>query len=198
MRLVEVPVGVGGADDPVPAPGDDEQHGRRRPEDQPGRGQDAVARDDEVDALGRADLELPALPDHRLGLVGPDAGGVDDLLRLDLELPAVFKIADPDADDPLPLAEEADHPGPARDLRAVGGGGPDDRHRVPGVVDLGVEVLHGADEGVAAAGSAPHAAPASGEVAVERQAGAGTAGAGQDVVERDARRRRKAAPRHGA
>ena len=41
--------------------------------------------DDQVDALGRAHLELPALADQRLGLVRPHPGGVDDLLRPDLD-----------------------------------------------------------------------------------------------------------------
>ena len=73
-----------------------------------------------------------------------------DLLGLDLELVAVLEVAHPDADDPLPLAQEPDDARPVGDLRAVGGRGPDDVHRVPGVVDLGVVVLDGADEGVLA------------------------------------------------
>ena len=82
--LSSVPVGVGGADDPVPAPRDDEQHALLGAQDQPGRGLDPVARHDQVDALGRADVELPALADQRLGVVGPHAGRVDHLLGADL------------------------------------------------------------------------------------------------------------------
>ena len=51
-----------------------------------------VARHDEVDALGRADVELPAGVGHRLRLVGPHAGGVDDLLGRDRELLAGLEV----------------------------------------------------------------------------------------------------------
>ena len=67
---------------------------------------DPVARHDEVDALGGADVELAALAHHRLGVVGPDAGRVDDLLGADLEVAAALQVAGPRAGDPLALAQE--------------------------------------------------------------------------------------------
>ena len=51
-----------------------------------------------------------ALADHRLGLVGPDAGGVDDLPGPDLELGVGLEVAHPHAGDPLALAQEPDRP----------------------------------------------------------------------------------------
>ena len=47
---------------------------------------DPVARDDQVHALARLDLDLAAAADHALRVVGPDAGRVDDLLGEHVEL----------------------------------------------------------------------------------------------------------------
>src|SRR5690606_30161687 len=94
VGLVEVPGGVGGADDPVPAPGDHEEHGLVGAEEDPGRGVDAVLGHDEVDALGRPDVDLSAAADEFLDVVGPDAGGVDDLLGADLAGRVALEVAD--------------------------------------------------------------------------------------------------------
>ena len=64
-------------------------------------------------------MELAALADHGLGVVGPDAGGVDDLPGADLDLGVGLEVAHPDAGDPLALAEEAHDPGPVGAQRAV-------------------------------------------------------------------------------
>ena len=113
----------------------------------PVRGVDPVARHDEVDALGRPDVELAAPADHLLDLVGPDAGGVDRPAGPGPRTRApVSRSRTRDAGDPLALAQEADHPG--------AGGAPARRSAaavrasiigVPGVVDLGVVVLDRAD-----------------------------------------------------
>ncbi|SIH57582.1 Uncharacterised protein [Mycobacteroides abscessus subsp. abscessus] len=50
------------------------------------------------------------------------------------------------ADDPLPDLDEALDPDPGRGVRAVRGGGADERRDVAGVVDLGVVVGHAAHE----------------------------------------------------
>ncbi len=99
---------------------------------------------------------------------------------------SVFQVPYPDADDPFPLAEEADDPGAARDGRPVGGGGPHDVHRVTGVVELGVEVLDGAHEGVLAQAGHRTQGLAPGQVTVERQAGAVAGGTRHEVVQGDA------------
>jgi hypothetical protein len=109
MGLVEVPVGVGGADDPVPAPGDDEEDRLLGLQDQPGGGPDPIAGHQNMDALARPDVELAALPDHGLGVVGPDSGGVDDLAGVDLELASGLGVARPDHRESL----EGSNPSPA-------------------------------------------------------------------------------------
>ena len=57
-----------------------------RDRDEAARRVDTVARHDEVHTLGRPHVELAALADHGLGVVGPDAGRVDDLLGVNLKL----------------------------------------------------------------------------------------------------------------
>ena len=141
---------VGGADDPVPAPRDHEQHRRLGADDEPRLGPDPVARDDEVDALGRLDVQRAPAADHLLDLVGPDAGRVDDDPGADLELAAVLQVEGAYADHPLALAEEAGHLDPRRDLRAVRGGGAGDRQHQPRVVDLRVVVADRAVVGLRA------------------------------------------------
>ena len=59
------------------------------------------------------------LADQRLDVVGPHAGGVDDLLGADLDLLAGLQVADPHAGDPLALAQEAHDLRARRDVRAV-------------------------------------------------------------------------------
>ncbi len=73
--------------DPVPAPGDDEEHALLGAQDQAGVELQAVARHHQVDALRGAHVELAALADHVLDVVGPDAGRVDHLAGADLEAP---------------------------------------------------------------------------------------------------------------
>ena len=109
---------------------------------------DAVARDDEVDALGGADLELAALADQVLEVVGPHPGRVDHLAGLDVELLVGEVVEHAHAGHALALAQEADDRRARGDGGAVGGGGARDGERVAGVVDLRVPVLEGADQRV--------------------------------------------------
>ena len=127
VGLVEVPVGVGGADEPVAAPRDDEQHALLGAEDHAHVGVDAVAGHDEVDALRGPHLELAALADHGLRVVGPDAGRVHDLLRADLEVLAGLVVVRLHADDPLADLDEALDPHSAGRVRAVARRGADER-----------------------------------------------------------------------
>ncbi len=148
---------------------------------------DPVARDDQVDALGRPHLELAALPDHRLGVVGPDPGGVDHLPRPHLDVAAVLEVAHGGAHHPLALAQEPDHAGPVGHVRPERGGGAHQRHRVPGVVDAGVVVPDGADQGVLAQGGhlAQRLTPR--ELLVHRDAARPRRQAGHRVVQRETR-----------
>lgn len=187
MRLVQVPVGVRRADDPVPPPRDDEEHGLLGAQDQAGGGVDAVLRDDQVDALGRPDVELAALTYQRLGVIRPDAGGVDHLFGPDLVLTARLDVLHPDADDPLALPEEADHPGPVRHVRPVPGGGPHQRRHIAGVVHLGVVVLQGAHQGVPLQRGRDPQGLAAGEVPVHGQSATVPGRHRHRVVQRDTR-----------
>src|SRR5690606_39217651 len=98
------------------------------------------ARDDQVDALARADLELAPLPRERLGLVGPDTGGVDDLTGADVDLATGLEVLHPGADDPVALTQQVDHACAAGDVGTVRGRGARQEHRVAGIVDLAVVV----------------------------------------------------------
>ncbi len=59
----------------------------------PGVELDAITRDDEVHAFRRADVEPAAAAGHLLGVIGPDASGVDDLLRADHEFHVVVSTS---------------------------------------------------------------------------------------------------------
>ena len=107
MGLVR-PTGVGGADDPAVGPGDHEQHAGRRPQDQAGAGMDPVPEAaDQVHAFGRADVDRAAAADHGLDLIGPHAGGVDHLLRPDLQFGARLKVDRAHAGDSLPFRQNS-------------------------------------------------------------------------------------------
>ncbi len=86
-------------------------------------------------------------------------------------LPAVLGVAHHHADDPVRLAREPDRLGGRADDGAVPGRGPRDGQRVPGVVGLGVEVAHRADQRVVAqAREHPQRGPP-GQVLLPGQAG---------------------------
>ena len=111
---VEVPVGVGRADDPVRAPRDDEEHRLLGAQDEPGLGVDPVAGDDDVHALGGAHVEAAAAAGHRLDVVGPHAGAVDDDGGRDLGALAGLDVLDEGADDALARRAAARRRGPRR------------------------------------------------------------------------------------
>ena len=111
VGLVQLPVGVGGADDPVPAPRDDEQHRLLGAQDQAGVRADPVPRHDQVDALAGPHVELAALPGQRLRVVGPDAGGVDHLPRVDPHGTAGLEVLHDGAAHALALTDELRRPG---------------------------------------------------------------------------------------
>src|SRR5438270_13656988 len=99
-------------------------------------------------ALRCGDVEFAALTDHRLRLIGPHAGGVDYLRRLDLELLAALLVAHHGSGNALPLAEKADDAGPVRDVRTVRGCRTHKRGDEAGVVHLRVVVLDSTHERV--------------------------------------------------
>ena len=140
----------------------------------------------EVNALGRAHVELPPSVRESLGVVGPDPGGVDHLLGAHLEGPAGFQVDERGAGDPLALPEEAGDLGMAGGECAVGDGGAHHGQRVPGVVHLRVRVQDRTGEGVAAQSRRFAQRLLAGQVPVMFQP---TGRAGRDrhrVVQRDA------------
>ena len=136
MGKIKTPVGVGGADQPVAVPRNDEEQAGGGPRDQPAAGVDPVARDDQVDPLGGPHPELSPTTQQLLDVVDPDSGRVDDVARADVELPPRLQVPDPGARGPVLVADEADDPGAAGHRCAVVGRGPTQHHGVPGVVDL--------------------------------------------------------------
>ena len=107
-------------------------------------------------------LSYAPAADHLLDLVGPDPGGVDHHPWPGRQLATGLQVARGDPDDPLTLPQEAGHPGPRGDVGAVVGGGPGEHHRVPGVVDLAVVVLHRAGQRVRAEVGGDQGAPGGG------------------------------------
>ena len=162
---VEVPVGVGGADDPVRAPRDDEEHRRLGAQDQPALGVDAVARDDDVHALGGTHVEAAPAARHRLDVVGPHTGAVDDDGGMHLDALAGLDVLDEGTDDPLAGMQQLDDPGGGQDGRAVGGRRADRHHRVAGIVGLGVVVEQGAGQRIALEGGRDAKKPRCGSAA---------------------------------
>ena len=168
-RLVEgaLVVGVGGADvDPVAAgPGDDEDRpsllGSGQDGGHPGR--QLRPHEGDVDPLGGPDGGRAiavgrcrcegqrSQPGH---LVDPDAGGVDDDRRLDLDVAAVG----PDGGAGHPSRGPPEEPGEGGVVGDGGavheGGGAGHRQGQPGVVDVGVVVQVGPGEPVRGAGRA--------------------------------------------
>ncbi len=187
MSLVELPVGVRRADDPVPAPGDHEEHRLLGPQDQPGVGADAVARHDQVDALARADVELASFVDKGLRLVGPDPGRVHHLARPDLDGLAGLEVPDHGPAHPLALTEELHDPGPTGDVRSVGGSCAGQEQGVPGVVDLCVVVLQRTDQRITAKRGSDPQRVAAAQVSMAGQPPRPPRQRAERVVERDPR-----------
>ncbi len=138
--LCKRPVGVGGADDPVRAPRDHEQHRLLGAQDQAGLGVDPVARHHDVHALRGPHVEAAAAAGQRLDVVGPDAGAVDDDRGLDVDLWSVSTSRTRAPTMRSPAWCSSTDLGGVEHGRAVGRGGAGHRQGVAGVVGLGVVV----------------------------------------------------------
>ena len=144
---VQVPGGVGGADDPVLGPGDDEQDRLLGAQEDPGLGVDGLLGDHDVNALGGQDLQSAGVGGQVLDVLGPHSGGVDGALGADLVGLAGGQVGDAGAVDVAALVGDE-----AGDLGAVGGQCPQadgGAHQVDdqaGVVDAGVEEADGAGQ----------------------------------------------------
>ena len=147
---VFVPRGVGGADDPVAFPGDDEEDGFLRLRDDSGIrvGLDLVLGHGDVHALGGEHLEPGIGFRQILLLFGPDASGEDGAAGVDVEFLTADLVPGVDARDLVTVVQVAD------DGDVVGGSGSvahcraDEGHDEAGVVDLRIVVFEGSDGGV--------------------------------------------------
>ena len=158
-RLVERAdvVGVGGADEPVLAPGQQEEHGARRPRDHGGRRPEGLARHHEVHALALPHVARGVGVEQLAQAVGPDPHGTEHHVGVHVEALAVVG-AHRGPHDALALAQQPDHLDAGRDGGPPGRCAAGQRHRVAGVVGLRVVVAHGTHElvGVEAGGDAGH------------------------------------------
>ena len=181
VREVEVPVGVGGADDPVRLPRDHEQHRVDGAQDDRRLADDAVAGHHDVHALGGTDLEVTALFAERLHLVGPHAGRVDHTVPAHLGGLAGVGVTHPHPEHPVGFFEEPDHLRRRADDRTVVGGRAGDGEAVPGVVDDGVVIADSADQGAAFERGRHPQRPRSGDMLLSRNG----FGATHPVVQED-------------
>ncbi len=183
MGQVELPVGVGGADDPVLAPRDDEQHGFLGAQDERGLGVHLVAVHHDVHALGRPHGEAALLAEHLLQLVGPHAGGVEHGPGPDVGLATGLGVTHPHTGDPVAVPQVADHLGGVGHDRPVVSGGARQGEGVAGVVDEGVPVPDTAHDGVLAQSRGHPARSRAAVVLLRRDA----LGAAHHVVEHESR-----------
>ena len=192
-RLGDVarPRGVGGADDPVAGPWDDEQHRLLGAQEDAGLGVDGLPRQDEVDALRGEHLEAAVRRGEILRALGPHAGGVDRPGGADGVLGAGGEVDDPGADDMAAVVLEVTRdPGAARRRGAVRDGRADQVDDQARVVDAGVVEADGAGQAAGVEGGGQGRGALAGQVVLERDGPAPVgAGEGQRVVHADADRR---------
>ena len=165
------PVSIGGTDDPVLAPRNDEEHGLFGDEAQSGVSVEGVLRDNDVHTLGGVNGELALRAGHVLNLVVPDTGGVDENLALDCGFAAGLEVTDLRGGDAAAVVLlETDNLGAGAHACAIFSSGTQDGHGVAGVVDKRVVVAHATDDGILleARGDLEHAL--AGEVLLHRDA----------------------------
>ena len=168
MCEIEIPVRVGGADDPVILPGNDEEHALFSSQDQPGIAVDSVARDDEMDAFRRAHVNSSAAG-TLLDMVCPDAGGVHHLPRFDREILSRLETPRIDASDPRAGHLEIDRANTRECDRAVDASGAHEGQGVSRIIHPRIEILNPPDHLISpkAGKASQHAAPS--EMAMSRQ-----------------------------
>ena len=149
VRQVEIPFGVGGPDDPVVTPRDDEQHRLFGPQDDRHLADDSVPWHHDVHTLGGRNPEPATGARQRLNLIGPHPGGIDDDMPAHLGFGAVLGVPHHHTGDAITLTQQRDHLSGCPDHRPVMCRRPGHIHGVPSVVDHGVVVADTADERVA-------------------------------------------------
>ncbi len=147
---VFVPRGVGGADDPIAFPGDDEEDGFLRLRDDSGVrvGLDLVFGHGDVHAFGGEHLEPGVGLRQILLLFGPDASGEDGAAGVDVEFLTADLVPGVHAGDLVAVVEVADDGDVVGGCGSVAHSRTDQGHDEAGVVDLRVVVFEGSDGGV--------------------------------------------------
>ena len=119
--------GVGGANDPVTLPGDDEENGLLGLGEDTAGCVDAVAGNHDVDTLGCQNLQATLGVSEGLGLFGPHAGCVDDVLCAYVQALTGLQVCQLCADDAAGcVLGEADNLGAGCSQCAVACSGADD------------------------------------------------------------------------
>lgn len=119
--------GVGGANDPVTLPGDDEENGLLGLGEDTAGCVDAVAGNHDVNTLGCQNLQATFGVSEGLGLFGPHAGCVDDVLCAHVQALAGLQVCQLCADDAAGcVLGEADNLGAGCSQCAVACSGADD------------------------------------------------------------------------
>jgi len=165
---IEIPARVGGADDPVLVPGDDEEHAGPGSQDEATLRADPIPRNQQVDPLRGAHPHVTTAR-HPVHAFRPHAARVDHLARPDHDIATRLETARANRADPAVFLLKAHRPDTRGDRRAVLRRRARERHGVSRVVDLGVVVLDPANQCVAAQrGELVHRSGAR-EMAVPRQ-----------------------------
>ncbi len=185
VRPVQVPVGVGGPDDPVRPPGDHEQHARLGPQDQAGLTRQPVPPDHEVHTLGCPYPQAHRAAEHPPDVIAPYAGGRDHRPGPDVDLRAGLQAADLDPGHRGSRSEQAHDAGTAQYGTAVRRRRPCQSQRVPGVVDLRVVEPDRPAEAIRAQGGEGTQRRAARQMAVTRYAAGGPERRGEQIVEQD-------------
>ncbi len=135
-----------------------------------------------MDSLGGHYVDRQ-LAGHRFYLVGPHAGGVDDVMPSNLEPPPGLEAGCQYPGHRAVRCMEARHPHTRGDDGAVGGGGSRHGERVSGVIDSSVVVLNPPNQGVGRERRDLLESPFPAEVAMPRQRVATEFG--EQIVESD-------------
>ena len=187
MCLVVVPVGVGGANDPVASPGNNKEHRLLGAQQESHDRLEAITRNHNVDPLRCPHAQRAAIVDKLLGGSSPHSGGVNDLLGADGEFTSGFQVAHGDADDLTLLLQEANDFGAVRRVSAVGDRRANQVHHVAGVIDAAVVVAHATDDPGGLETWCGQTNLALAQVTVVSDAGATATGIRKDVIEQHAR-----------
>ena len=143
------PIGIGGTDDPVLAPWDNEEDGLFGDEAQGCLCIKRILGHNDVHALGGVNGELALHAGHLLNLVIPHAGGVDKDLAAHGGLAAGGGIANLRAyDAAAAVLVKANDLGIGTYIGTILGGGTQHGHGVAGVINQSVVVAHAAHNGI--------------------------------------------------